>query len=298
MQVFSINNGTLKAIFLSYGATLHQLWIKDKYGKLVNVVKGLKNPHEYLLDNWCRGAVIGRYAGRLENPIQVEKKIINIHNKNGVLLHSGTNGWNKQDWKVVIDKNPNCIHFEHTCIEETAGFPGTVKAKVTYLLKDNTLCINYISKTDATTHVNLTNHSYFNLNGNSPIDEHLLQVKSDYILELKENLVPTGKMLKVDNTNFDFRTRKTINKIRLDDYFVLKSNEEEVACLYSHESGIEMKTFTNQPGIVIYTPPHFEAICFETQKFSNTPNINHFPSTLLKPGEIYDHQTKYQFVLK
>ncbi|MDA9588629.1 galactose mutarotase, partial [Flavobacteriaceae bacterium] len=95
-----------------------------------------------------------------------------------------------------------------------------------------------------------------------------------------------------------FKTPKVLGTTRLDDYFVLSPTNEAVVSLYEPQSGIEMKTYTNQPGLVVFTPPHFEAICFETQKFSNTPNIPSFPSTLLKPGTIYDHQTHFKFSLR
>ena len=298
MQTFTLDNGLLKAVFISFGATLHQLWVKNKKGKLINVIRGLDNPKEYLLDIWSRGAIIGRYAGRLENPIQIGSKRITIENEKGVLLHSGTMGWNKKYWEVLDPIKFNCIQFQYFCPDGAGGFPGVVKSKVTYSLNKNKLCLSYSSTTNLPTHVNLTNHAYFNLNESSSIDEHLLQVKADQFLELKDNLVPSGKLLKVDNTELDFRKKKLIGKTRLDDYFVLNLAKGAVASLYSPTSGIEMKTYTNQPGVVLFTPPHFEAICFETQRFSNSPNISHFPSTLLKPGEIYDHKTEYEFTIK
>ena len=116
------------------------------------------------------------------------------------------------------------------------------------------------------THLNLINHTYFNLNVSSPIDEHLLQVKADQFLELKDKLVPSGKFLKVDDTELDFREKKIIGKTRLDDYFFLNLAKVAVASLYSPTSGIEMKIYTNQPGILLFTSLHFEAVCFGKQK--------------------------------
>jgi aldose 1-epimerase len=169
---------------------------------------------------------------------------------------------------------------------------------VSYRLVGNQLRIDYRATTDAPTHVNLTNHAYFNLNPKSAIESHQLQIHADRYLELKQNLVPTGTRLNVAQTPFDFRTPKTIATTRLDDYFVLNATNEAAATLYEPQSGIEMKTYTDQPGVVVFTPPHFEAICFETQKFSNTPNIPTFPSTLLLPEAIYKHQTQFEFNLK
>jgi len=298
LKTYTLDNGILKAVFLSYGAILHQLWVKDKNGEQVNVIQGLESPKDYLTDTWSRGAIIGRYAGRLENPIQIEGKKIPIDHQNGVLLHGGQNGWSTQPWKVEHNAKPNSFQFTYHCPDGTAGFPGNVRTQICYQLKDNQLCINYQATTDTPTHINLTNHAYFNLNGNSPIDNHQLQIYADRVLELKNTLVPTGKMISVKNTAFDYRRKKNIGQHRLDDYFVINSTKREVASLYLPASGIEMKTYTNQPGVVVFTPPHFDAICFETQKFSNAPNIPSFPSTLLRPEAVYEQKTKYVFSLK
>lgn len=298
METFTLDNGTLKAVFLSYGAILHQLWVKDKKGSLINVIQGLSQPEAYLSDSWSRGAVIGRYAGRLENPITIEEKKIEIEHEKGVLLHSGAKGWNTQYWSPRTSSDTHLLTFEYECPEGTGGFPGTVNAMVSYRLVGNQLRIDYRATTDAPTHVNLTNHAYFNLNPKSAFASHQLQIHADRYLALKQNLVPTGTRLNVTQTPFDFRTPKTIATTRLDDYFVLNATNEAAATLYEPQSGIEMKTYTDQPGVVVFTTPHFEAICFETQKFSNTPNIPSFPSTLLLPEAVYKHQTQFEFNLK
>jgi aldose 1-epimerase len=118
------------------------------------------------------------------------------------------------------------------------------------------------------------------------------------MLLLKNTLVPTGHKKMLKNTPFDYQVPKLIGEKSLDDYFVLNTSAEKAASIYSPHTGIEMKVHTNQPGVVVFTPSHFEAICFETQKFSNTPNIVSFPSTLIKPGELYNHKTCFEFNLK
>lgn len=298
MKTYSIDNGNLRAFFLSYGAILRELWVKDNKGLERNVIQGLPKAEDYLNDEWSRGAVIGRFAGRLENPILIEGERVSIEHQKGVLLHSGPKGWNKQEWEIEGSPETDRICFSYTCPKGTAGFPGTVKAKIIYQLKGNRLCINYHATTDAPTHINLTNHAYFNLASELPINHHELKINADKKLELKENLVPKGTMMNVNNTAFDFINSKEIKNIRMDDYFVLNETDQPAATLYSPISGIEMTTYTDQPGMVVFTPPHFDGICFETQKFSNTPNVPSFPSTLVRPEENYSQSTHYVFTLK
>ena len=297
MQVKTLENENLKAVFLDYGAVLHQLWVKDKNGIPINIIMGLETPEDYHHDNWSRGAVIGRFAGRLENPIQIGSKQISIEHSEGVLLHSGSSGWGKKTWDIVTQKL-NQVSFRYICREGASGFPGQVVAHIHYRLEEDSLSLEYHAQTNIDTHINLTNHAYFNLNPEGKIDRQYLRIHADEVLELKPSLVPTGLKKAVNQTSFDFRKQKQIGENRMDDYFVLNNKSNEAAVLFSSETGIEMSTHTDQPGIVVFTPPHFDAICFETQKHPNTPNIKNFPTTLVKKEEAYRHKTLFKFRLR
>lgn len=298
MQTYSIENEFIKAVFIAYGAILHQLWVKDKNGNPTNVIMGLAEPEDYLNDEWARGAVIGRFAGRLVNPIKVGQQTVQIENNKGLMLHSGSSGWHLKTWTPKPHKNKQKITFEYHCPDGTSGFPGSIDARVTYSIHESVLLIQYQGIPSKTTPINMTNHAYFNLNPNNNIGNHKLTIDADDFLELQSNLVPTGKKIEVTGTPLDFRKEKFISETRLDDYFVVNQNQTSVASLYSPETGIEMKTYTDQPGVVVFTPPHFEAICFETQKFSNSPNIPSFPSTLIEANEEYSHSSRFEFSLK
>ncbi|MDA9879108.1 galactose mutarotase [Flavobacteriaceae bacterium] len=298
METYSIENEFIKAVFIAYGAILHQLWVKDKNGNSTNVIMGLAEPEDYLNDEWARGAVIGRFAGRLVNPIKVGQQTVQIENNRGLMLHSGSSGWHLKTWTPKPHKNKQKITFEYHCLDGTSGFPGSIDARVTYSIHESVLLIQYQGIPSKTTPINMTNHAYFNLNPNNNIGNHKLTIDADDFLELQSNLVPTGKKIEVTGTPLDFRKEKFISETRLDDYFVVNQNQTSVASLYSPETGIEMKTYTDQPGVVVFTPPHFEAICFETQKFSNSPNIPSFPSTLIEANEEYSHSSRFEFSLK
>ena len=298
METYSIENDFIKAVFIAYGAILHQLWVKDKNGNPTNVIMGLAEPEDYLNDEWARGAVIGRFAGRLVNPIKVGQQTVQIENNKGLMLHSGSSGWHLKTWTPKPHKNKQKITFEYHCPDGTSGFPGSIDARVTYSIHESVLLIQYQGIPSKTTPINMTNHAYFNLNPNNNIGNHKLTIDADDFLELQSNLVPTGKKIEVTGTPLDFRKGKFISETRLDDYFVVNQNKTSVASLYSPETGIEMKTYTDQPGVVVFTPPHFKAICFETQKFSNSPNIPSFPSTLIEANEEYSHRSRFEFSLK
>jgi aldose 1-epimerase len=298
VETYSIENEFIKAVFIAYGAILHQLWVKDKNGNSTNVIMGLAEPEDYLNDEWARGAVIGRFAGRLVNPIKVGQQTVQIENNRGLMLHSGSSGWHLKTWTPKPHKNKQKITFEYHCPDGTSGFPGSIDARVTYSIHESVLLIQYQGIPSKTTPINMTNHAYFNLNPNNNIGNHKLTIDADDFLELQSNLVPTGKKIEVTGTPLDFRKEKFISETRLDDYFVVNQNQTSVASLYSPETGIEMKTYTDQPGVVVFTPPHFEAICFETQKFSNSPNIPSFPSTLIEANEEYSHSSRFEFSLK
>ena len=295
MKIYTLDNGNIKAVFLSFGAILHELWVKNRYGKFINVIQGFKNLNDYISDSWSRGAVIGRYAGRLINPIKVNGKLYEIENEKGIMLHSGSEGWGKKNWALVDLIEKQKVEFKYECPDGTTGFPGKVRANVSYSLENNKLNIEYSAITESPTHINITNHAYFNLNKNESIGKSFLRINADKYLELDKSLVPSGKKLLVKNTNLDFRYSRKLGKIRLDDYFVVNQTNSPVAEFFEPKNGINMSVLTNQPGLVVFTPPHFQAICFETQKFSNTPNILSFPSTLINPHEVYCHKTSFVF---
>ena len=294
MQILVIRNDFIKAVFLDYGAILHELWVTSESGQTINIIKGLANPEDYREDEWCRGALIGRFAGRLSESYSIDGTIFHLHHTDGILLHSGDKGWGKQFWKLE-HHNQKELTLSHICQARNSGFPGTVKGQITYKLNGKKLHLEYKATTNSSTHINLTNHAYFNLNPTGKIDSHELQINASKYLELAENLVPTGTVIATNQTQMDFRQTRAIGNQRLDDYFILDKQIKTAASIYSSETGIGMKTITDQPGVVVFTPPHFEAICFETQKFSNSPNLPHFPTTRIDPGETYSQITHFQF---
>ena len=228
MKTYTLDNGNIKAVFLSFGAILHELWVKNRNGNFTNIIQGLKNLNDYISDSWSRGAIIGRYAGRLLNPIKVNGKLYEIENEKGVMLHSGSQGWGKKNWDLVDLLEKKRVVLKYECPSGTTGFPGKVQAKISYSLEKNKLNVDYSAITESPTHINLTNHAYFNLNINEPIGNSFLKINADEYLELDKSLVPTGKKLLVKNTSLDFRNSKKLGKIRLDDYFVVNQTNSPV----------------------------------------------------------------------
>ena len=323
MQLISITNSkgmTLEV--LNYGASILSLKVPDKHGKLTNVVAGLISPQAYAekpyLDNSiCLGASVGRYAGRIsKGSFSIEKTDYPLYHEDGVHLHGGKTGFDKKYWtleKADHALNPS-ITLSYFSKDMEEGYPGNLQASVTYQLKeDNTLKITYKANTDKTTVVNLTNHAYFNLNGEGSVLDHQLKINSHQNLEVHENLIPTGKILNSTAGRFDFNTLSKINRADFtgfDDTFILDADQDLKAQLISEKTGLKMSVYTNQPAMVVYTPKVFSealsfyenaeyknypAICFETQNYPDAPNNAHFPSAILAPGDDYINQTEFKF---
>jgi len=321
IQVINLKNSNgLELQVSNLGATIISLMVPDKNKEFVNVVVGLESAEDYTKQFYIEkglylGSSIGRYAGRISRgSFKINNEVYPIHHENGIHLHGGKIGFDKKYWEVVSlieGRNPqvtlSCVS-EH--LEE--GYPGNLKAFVTYQLReDNEVKITYKATTDAETHVNLTNHSYFNLDGKVTILDHNLLINSPYYLEVDENLIPSGKLLNSLNTPFDRNRISLLGREGFkgfDDTFVLAEGKLK-ALLASPNTGIQMKVYTNQPAIVVYTPTQlpnlhyknevsfskFSAICFETQNFPDAPNNNNFPSSILKPGEEYMNETVFKF---
>ena len=320
-EVITLRNmNGLELKISNLGATILSLMVPDKNGKLVNVVVGFAQPENYYADKYLNdynylGATVGRWAGRISGGnFKIDDTIYELYNENGVHLHGGKEGFDKKYWNVD-DVSESSVTLSYLSKNLEEGFPGNLQITVTYTLTENNeLQIVYKATTDKVTPVNLTNHAYFNLDGEGSILNHELQLKSNKYVELNEDLLVTGKLIDTKNTDNDFTTKSKIGKEDfkgLDDVFVVNSDDTYNALLSSPKTGIEMKVFTNQPVLVVYTPPKlpelsykdgveysdYSAICFEAESYPDAINQPNFPSALLKPGETYLNETVFKFNL-
>ena len=305
----------------NFGATIISLKVPNKQGTLTEVVVGLSSPLDYLKDDYlnqnrCLGSSCGRYAGRISGGgYKIDGKFYALSQHKGEHLHGGFNGFDKKYWNfesVERHENPT-IRLSYTSNHLEEGHPGNLQVSVTYqLLETNELIITYNAETDEPTHVNLTNHSYFNLNGNGTICNHKLQIKSDCYLEVdSKTTIPSGEILSSFGTRVDRNDLDVIaneNFRGFDDTFIL-TTEVNCARLISEDTGIEMIVDTNQTTFVVFTPKNFDnvtfkegltysdfpAICFEAQNYPDAPNHIIFPSSLLLPEEIYENKTSFRF---
>ncbi|WP_370390649.1 aldose epimerase family protein [uncultured Winogradskyella sp.] len=317
-DILTLSNANGITLELStLGATITQLLVPNKNGKPINVVATLENQRDYSSKSYLKerlylGSTVGRYAGRISKGFfEIDNIKYPLYNLNGVHLHGGKKGFDQKLWSVQHhSKNSAVLTCFSPHMEE--GYPGNLKVSLTYTITEsNELKLHYVAETDRTTHVNLTNHSYFNLNGEGTILNHKLKILSDEYLEVDNRLIPTGQILQVKHSRYDYTHLKTIDQpsfIGLDDTFITR-NDRLKAILKSESSGIEMHVYSDQPAMVVFTPPEFPnfnfknatvyskfpAICFETQHFPDSPHHEHFPSTLLQPGDIYRQETSFAF---
>lgn len=300
MQQVTINNGRLSLTALNYGAVIQRLIVTDKVGQPVNVVVGLEHPEDYLNDRISLGATVGRFAGRISTGgFSIGNQRYELFEEDGVHLHGGKEGFARKYWKIQQAGNneePSLIFtYKSPHLEE--GYPGELEVMVTYTLKKNALHITHEAASDQATVINLTNHSYFRLDDQETINDYHLKLNCQAILNTDRKLLPTGKITRVEGTELDFRRGKKIGVTRMDTPFVCESDNSLVGSVFSEKTGIRMRISSNQPAVVIYTPPDFPAICFETQNFPDAPNIPHFPSSVLVPGERYLNEAVFEFDL-
>ena len=243
------------------------------------------------------GITVGRYANRIAGAKLTlffgEFRL--DANENGNTLHGGTEGFDKKEW-TVLDHDKDHVCMELVSEDGDQGFPGTLKVKAEYRIDEGSLIITYSALSDAPTAVNLTNHLYFNLNGGGPAKDHLLKISADKVLEVDEQLIPTGKLLDVRGTRYDHRRQKRFGT-GFDCCCALNgSGLRTVAALKGCESGIGMEVKTDQPGIQLYdTDTH---ICLETQHFPDSPHHPNFPDTMLLRGQLFRTTTIYSFSME
>ncbi len=328
VQLFTLENDRNLTIKISnYGATISSIICPDKNGKLADVALGYDTFQQYLDNQPYMGVTCGRYANRIANgEFVVDNKKYKLAINNGPnALHGGIKGFDKVVWHAVpFDNNEEVgVKLVYMCKDGEEGYPGNLVVEVIISINNlNEINICYTAETDAPTVLNLTNHSYFNLNGGKDtVLNHEMLINADRYTEVNSVSIPTGKLLEVKNTAFDFLKTK---KIGLDiekagDYdhnFVLnKSTGDELSfagIVYEAESGRYMEAYTTEPGMQFYTGNYlggtkgkngleykkYSGFCWEMQHYPDSPNQNHFPSTELNPGEHYTQLTIYKFGVK
>ncbi len=314
-----------RAEISTYGAKILRLLVPDTNGTLADVVLGFNTLREWQTKETYFNAIIGRVANRIKNGrFELDGKIFQLPINNGTnALHGGVHGFNEKVWDV-ISHNDHELVLQYHAADGEENYPGNLLVTITYAVKDTALSIRYQAVTDAPTIVNLTNHSYFNLNGESSpsIRNHELQVFADAYTPFDETACPTGEILPVEGTPMDFRVPTLIGE-RIDDpffvpgrgidnNFVLRkiegNNSPELAAIV-RASGRKMEVYTTLPGLQVYTGNYVEenvgkggtcykpqnAVCLETQYFPDAPNHPSFPSIVLRPGEEYCHTTVFSF---
>ena len=326
------NSRGMEVRAMNYGGIIVSLRVPDKKGVLADVVLGFDTLDAYLNNKPYFGAIIGRYANRIANgKFTLNGAEYRLARNNGMnSLHGGLKGFDKVLWRGEQFENNQGIGvvFTYTSKNGEEGYPGNLKAKVTYTLTDQSeLQIEYQATTDEATPVNLTNHSYFNLvsEGNGDILKHNLILNADRFTPVDSTLIPAGELRSVAGTPFDF-TQPTAIGARIDtnneqlaiahgyDHnFVLSrkgSGLELAGRVHEQQTGRALEVYTTEPGVQFYTGnvldgtitgKHGHAynkhagLCLETQHFPDSPNHSNFPWTILKPEQTYNSRTVYKF---
>ncbi len=335
-QLYTIRNASgMEVNITNYGGRIVSLLVPDRNGELRDVVLGFDNLEDYYPENneTDFGATIGRYANRIKDGrITIDGKEYQLPRNNfGHCLHGGTRGWQYQFYNAV-EVSENSLKLERISPDGDQGFPGNVKAYVTFTVQeDNKLDIRYEATTDAPTVINMTNHSYFNPSGEPnhfSICADELYINASRFTPVDDTFMTTGEIWPVEGTPMDFRTPKPVGQDIDADYeqlrnghgydhnWVLDTNGDDTviaASLYCPTSGIEIRVYTDEPGIQVYAGNfldgtvtgkggvvygHRTAVCLETQKFPDTPNKPEWPSALLRPGETYTSHCVFEFVTK
>jgi aldose 1-epimerase len=325
-RLYSLRNSSgFGADITDFGGAIVRLLTPDRNGKLVDVVLGFAEPADYIENGPFFGALIGRVANRISNgrfTLDGKTYQLELNDSNGKNTLHGGRCYGRRLWEAeVVDDYT--LKLTLNSPDGDAGFPGNVKVEVVYhITEDNALSIAYSGTSDAPTVLSLTNHSYFNLNGEGAGEcgDHSIMIQAGRRTEVDEFLAPTGRNPEVAGTYYDLRAGKSFAKIHeenpncFDDNFVLsdeaESFKENAAVAWSDRTGIELACSTTAPGVQFYmgffldgtlrgktesSYPQFSAFCLETQLWPDAVNHPEFPSARLNPGGEYKQYTVYKF---
>ena len=327
------NRNGLAAKLISYGARLTEFHMPNRAGNLADIVLGFDDIKSYIATNTYFGATCGRYGNRIKyGQFLLDGETVQVDcNEGPNHLHGGRNGFDRKNWTSIADEAQNAVVFSMVSPDGEQGFPGTVHLSATYRLTDNnTLDIRMRGVTDKPTILNAVHHTYWNLagQGSGDVRNQLMQLHSNFYTPIDAELITTGEVLSVARTAYDFRNAKPIgtNIDSLQDVgtgnlvgggydhnWCLSGGGEGLhpcARVVDPASGRGFELLTNEPGVQFYTGGYldekvigkrglpycrFAGYTFETQKFPNTPNFAHFPSSTVRPDDIYDHRMQFHF---
>lgn len=330
LYTLSSDNGS-KMTLTNYGARITSLVVPGENGEPIDVVLGFDNPEDYFNDGAYFGAIVGRYANRIsKGEFSLGPTDYSLSQNDGLHhLHGGYRGFHSRIWKNSSKDNnrePE-IKLEYLSEDGEEGYPGNLKVSVSYkLTQTKEVKIQITAIADRATIANISNHNYYNLSGGKEkINDHELKIRAEKFTPTDQQGIPSGELLPVEGTPFDFREPEIIgekintysqqlrNKGGYDHNFVLKGQEsgkKSAAEVYSPSTGLSLKLKTNQPGLQFYTGNFLEenlkgkkgarygpryGLCLEPQIFPDSPNHSKFPSAVVKPGKPYEHTIVLDF---
>jgi aldose 1-epimerase len=336
IDLYSLKNKKgMEVSITNFGATVVTLKVPDRGGKAIDIVLGYDTLDGYEKGTSYFGATVGRYGNRIAGgKFSLDGKTYTLPKNNGEnTLHGGIVGFNKRVWKAreIDSKEGEALEMSYLSADGEEGFPGSLSAKVVFTLptERNELKIDYTATTDKDTVLNLTNHSYFNLagEGNGDILDHVLTLHAKEFTPVDKGLIPTGELPNVAGTPMDFNSATAIGKRINESYEQLvfgKGYDHNwvlaragsglviAAEAYDPKSGRKLEVLTTEPGVQFYSGnfldgakgkgnkpyPQRAAFCLETQHFPDSPNHPNFPSTVLKPNQVFHSQTVFRFSAK
>ena len=323
------NKNNMEVCITNFGGRIVSVMVPDKDGQMRDVVLGFDSIQDYISKPSDFGASIGRYASRInQGKFTLDGVEYQLPRNNyGHCLHGGPQGFQYRVYDAV-QLNPQELQLTYVAKDGEEGFPGNITCKVLMkLTDDNAIDIQYEAETDKPTIVNMTNHSYFNLDGDAGSNaEHLLTIDADYYTPVDSTFMTTGEIVPVEDTPMDFRTPMPVGE-RINDFdFVQLKNgngydhnwvlnakgdiNRRAASLKSQKTGIVLDVYTNEPGVQVYAGNFLDgsltgkkgitynqraSVCLETQKYPDTPNKLEWPSAVLRPGEKYMSQCIFKF---
>ncbi len=332
VTVITLSSDTSTAVLTDLGARLLELHVPDREGNLADVVLQRPTLDDVSTDDNYMGSTAGRYANRIrDGKLFIDSTPTQLSINEGTNhLHGGLRGFDRKMWSVGSQTTGNEVTFWRISPHGEEGYPGTLTTSVTYRLEGSSLSIDIRATTDAATVVNIVHHSYFNLGGHDSgtILDHLLEMRSSFYTPVDDDLLPTGEVLTVEGTSFDFRAPTPIGKniadvrhsgagrvtdsgVGYDHNWVLEGvGMRETVFITDPKSGRRLTMSTNQPGVQLYVGgylegvtgkapvdayPAFAGLTLETQTFPDAVNHSHFPQAELHPGDTYLNSIRFDF---